>query len=51
MLGGGRKAENTRHWKEKFQKVAFSRFLLGNREKIAVVANADFSLFPAKMPG
>jgi len=34
----------------KIQKVAFSGFLLGNREKIAVVANDEFSLFPAKMP-
>jgi len=34
-----------------FAKVAFSGFLLGNREKIAVVANDDSSLFPAKMSG
>jgi len=34
-----------------FDKVAFSGFLLGNHEKIAVVANDDFSLWPAKMPG
>ena len=33
-----------------FTKVAFSGFLLGNREKIAVVANDDSSLWPAKMP-
>ena len=33
-----------------FAKVAFSGFLLGNREKIAVVANANFSLFSAKIP-
>jgi len=34
-----------------FNKVAFSGFLLGNRQNIAVVANDEFSLFPAKMPG
>jgi len=34
-----------------FAKVAFSRFLLGNRQKIAVVANANNLSFPAKMPG
>jgi len=33
-----------------FAKVALSGFLLGNHEKIAVVANAGFYLFYAKMP-
>jgi hypothetical protein len=32
-----------------FAKVAFSGFLLGNRQKIAVVANADFSRQGGKM--
>jgi hypothetical protein len=37
--------------KEIFAKVGFSGFLLGNREKIAVVGNANFSSFSAKIPG
>jgi hypothetical protein len=32
-----------------FAKISFSGFLLGNRKKIAVVANANFSLLSAKM--
>jgi len=36
---------------EFFGKVAFSGFLLGNREKIAVVANDESPLWPAKMLG
>jgi len=33
-----------------FAKVAFSGFLLGNREKIAFATTSGFSFFPAKMP-
>jgi len=35
---------------KKLAKVAFSGFLLGNREKIAVVANDESLLWSAKMP-
>jgi hypothetical protein len=34
-----------------FKKIGFFGFSLGNREKIAVVANANFSPFSAKIPG
>jgi hypothetical protein len=37
--------------KLKKAKVAFSGFLLGNREKIAFVANANFSRFREKLDG
>jgi hypothetical protein len=32
-------------------KIGFSGFLLGNRKNLAVVANANSSLFSAKIPG
>jgi hypothetical protein len=34
-----------------FTKVGFSGFLLGNRQKIAVLGNANFYLWSAKMAG